>query len=120
MLRAATVALLLLAVPGCILFSAIGALFSLLIEGVCAVGEGVATLAGTVVRAEPLDGPAPTVTALGGGRWRVDPAREPSRFRLTVAAPDHAPRTFVWPDDFRGAAPGPDGVAHVRCLLAAR
>lgn len=109
----------LLVTTGCILLDLVGSVVSLLFDAVTSVGEGVASVVGSVVVADPIDGPPPRVTALADGSWRVDPSPEPSRFRVTLSAPGHESRTWTWPDDFDDVRPGADGVAHVECLLAA-
>lgn len=83
------------------------------------IGEGAASLVGGVASVEPIDGPAPTVLREPGGDWLIEPAAEPSRFRVTLSAPGRASQTYTWPDDFQGIATDRTGTAHVICCLEA-
>lgn len=119
-MRKAAVALLPLVVTGCVVLDLLMLPLKLIFGAVEAVGGAVGGLVASNVTAEPIDGPAPAVSPLPDGRWLVEAPSESARFRVTVAASGHEPATYVWPDDFRGARPGPDGAVRIDCALTER
>lgn len=91
--------------------------FQLIFSAISAVGSGIGSLVGAGAAVETISGPAPETMTLADGRFVVRPSKEPSRFRVTVAAPGHVAQSWTWPDDFAGMAT-PDGrAAEIRCFL---
>ncbi|MCE9636656.1 MAG: hypothetical protein K8T90_13210 [Planctomycetes bacterium] len=114
-LSLALLALLPLALSGCILLQLILLPFKLLFGAAGSVGSTVAD-----ARVEPIHGPAPTLTQMSDGRWLVEAPTEPAQFRVTLSTPAGATQSWVWPDDFRDVQPGADGIAEIPFLVAAR
>ena len=114
--------ILLAAIPavlaGCVLLELVAVPFRLLFSALESIGSGIESAVTSIVQAEPIEGPAPTVVRRDDGAWLVEAPAAPSRFRVTVSSPGHTARSYVWPDDFKGVRAGADGVARVDCLLA--
>ena len=85
--------LLVFETTGCALLQLALLPVQLLVKLVSAAGNGVASLFGEVVLAEPVEGPAPTVRRIDADRYLVEGAAG-SRFVVTCAAGGGEPRSW--------------------------
>lgn len=110
-------ALGLLNVSGCSILSILAIPFQILMSIFGFVGDGLGSLVDAVVMVEPLEGPPPQVRMVEPGEWALDETQPGSRFRVTVSAPGHVSRQYLWPDDFPQSDRPGDGTIRVSSQL---